>query len=106
MSILFVAGKVETVKLSYEIRGKERKMAEEYEAMKNLRYHLASLKSPAQLENRMIETELGLIPVQEVRVLRFAKRKLPEPQKSLAGPVSRGPSHFLTVREAQAETNG
>ncbi len=106
MSLLYVAGHVETIKLSYEIRSKERNLAEAYDTMKNLKYHLASLKSPSQLEHRMIETDLELIPVQNVRVLRFAKRTLPKVETAGVRPEGPMRAHFLTVKEAQAETSG
>ena len=105
MSLVYIAGKVEPVKISYEIRAKERKIAAEFDQMKNLRYHLATLKSPSQLESRMIETDLELIPVQKVRVLRFAKRKIANPDTKIVNSDSSGRLPFLAVREAQAETN-
>jgi hypothetical protein len=105
MCLLFVAGKVETIKLAYEIRGKERHLAEQYDTLKELRYRLTSLKSPSQLENRMVETELELVPIHEVRVLRFAKRKLPDAAKPIVNTEAPARSHFLSVREAQADTH-
>ena len=105
MSLVYIAGKVEPIKISYEIRAKERKIAAEFDQMKNLKYHLATLKSPSQLENRMVETNLELIPIQKVRVLRFAKRKIATHQTKLVNSDSPGRHHFLAVREAQAETN-
>lgn len=105
MGLLFVAGQVETIRLAYEIRGKERKLAEQYDTLKELRYRLTSLKSPSQLENRMVETDLELVPIQKVRVLRFAKRKSAPVPKAVVNTETPARGHFLSVREAQAKTD-
>lgn len=105
MGLVYVAEKVEPIKTSYQIRAKEIKIAKEYEKMKHLKYHLATLKSPSQLTDRMVETNLDLIPVQKVRVLRFAKRKISGHEGKLVNSDSPGRHRFLAVQEAQAETS-
>jgi len=103
LSLGYVASKVESVKLSYEIRAKEKRLAQHYEDFRNLKYRLASLKSPAQLENRMLDTHLELVPVKEVRILRFVKKPLPQTVAPRVGTEWTGaPRGFLTVPEAQA----
>ena len=105
MSVIYVAGKVETVEMSYKIRSSEKSIAEYYDSLKNLRFRLASLKSPSQLESQMLDSKLELVPVREVRILRFAKRPLlvPKPPGVAIEPPVR--SGFLAVREAQAKTD-
>jgi len=104
MGLVYVAEKVETVELSYKIRAKEKTLAEYYDQLKNLRFRLASLKSPSRLETQMLDSNLELVPVREVHILRFAKRSLPVPQPTgiAVEPVHPG---FLAVREAQAKTD-
>lgn len=104
LSLFYISTKVEAIKLSYEIRTTEKALAQEHDAMKNLRFQLASLKSPSQLENRMVESSLDLIPVREVKVLHSAKKKLALPERSVVGTEAPTRPHFLSVREAQADT--
>ena len=105
MSLTYVAEKVETVELSYRIREKQKSMAEYYDRLKTLRYRLASLKSPSQLQNQMLDSKLELVPVREVRILRFAKKSVPLPAAPLVKTELPSHNRFLSVREAQAKTD-
>jgi hypothetical protein len=105
MSLVYVAEKVETVELSYRIREKQRSMAETYDHLKTVRYRLASLKSPSRLQNQMLDSKLELVPVREVRILRFAKKNAPVPLPSLVKTELPQHNRFLSVREAQAKTD-
>ena len=105
MGLVYVSEKVEPVELSYKIRAKEKSLAEQYDTVKNLKFRLATLKSPSRLETQMLDSKLELVPVREVRVLKFTKKILPVPQPTFMGtepPIHGG---FLAVREAQAKTD-
>lgn len=52
VSLLYVKGQVELVRLSYQIRNETRQVEEIVFFNRSLEYELASLKSPAALEKR------------------------------------------------------
>jgi len=106
MGVFYVAGKVESVTLSYEIRTVEKRLAEQYDIQKKHRYRLAALKSPSQLAKEMAETKIDLVPVREVRLIKFARPPLGESKAAVLPPSVAPPRPgFLNVREAQAKTD-
>jgi hypothetical protein len=106
MGIFYVAGQVEPIMVSYNIRTTEKNIASEYDHFKNHRFRVASLKSPSRLETQMASAQLELVPVREVKILKFSPTKMPLPKPrsvtNLEAPVRGG---FLSVREAQAKTD-
>ncbi len=68
--LLYVHQHIAIILFSYDINKKEEVLTEIKDVNKNLKFQLASLKSPTNLEEKLAAANINLVLPQEVKVLR------------------------------------
>jgi hypothetical protein len=71
----YVHGHTSIYRISYSIEAKERKVAELGEQFKQAKFRVSTLKSPAELTQRLKDTEIDLIVPKEHEIIKVLMRK-------------------------------
>jgi hypothetical protein len=108
--LLYVHEKVEILRVSYRIHEKSRHLSEKAEEFRRMKFEVAQLRSPQNLEKRLGELELPLALPKQIQALRVPAT-MPAPEStSFLLPSSHHPLNGLLdflgqwIQVAQART--
>jgi hypothetical protein len=86
--LLYVHQQVANLQVSYRLNKQQEQLTRMIDTYKNLRFELASLKSPTRVEQKLAEADIALVLPTEVKVVRATTL----------------PAHMLTVAKLSPET--
>ena len=108
--LLYVQGQTALVRISYLMDVKSKKLAQEEEEYRYLKFEVDQLKAPRRLEEKIKTLKLNLTLPKEIRVVRVQAPptiESPRLEEVQLQPLSKGLLEFLGrwVKVAQAKTD-
>jgi len=70
MMLLYVHQQLTIIQSSYRINTKEEQLVDLMDVQKNLKFQLASLKSPISVEQKLADADISLVVPNEVRIVK------------------------------------
>ncbi|MBU1863111.1 MAG: hypothetical protein KKH94_05575 [Candidatus Omnitrophica bacterium] len=104
--LFYVHQQITVLRYSYTINNKEERLATLIDTHKNLTFQLASLKSPATVEQKLRAADINLVIPHEIRIVKVPVADIEPIQMVKANSTPQGSNVLRALgfgREAQAE---
>jgi len=106
--LLYVHQQIAIIQCSYDINSSESKLVQLVDSHKELKYKLASLKSPKILEQKLADAQISLVLPEQIKIVKVPMQPANSLGMQSPDTVASGSNLFQIfgfAREAQADTS-